>query len=89
MPLRPGERSLEVGHVMAGAVVELLVRGRQARLQRLVDEQPPHLLERDMPDEILDVDAAVAELAPVFVGLCDFRLEGNDACEAWAELVHA
>ena len=47
------------------------------------------LLERHLPDEILDVDAAVPELAAVAVGLCDFRLEGDDACEAWAELVHA
>ena len=70
----------------AGADLELAVRGGQARLERLVDEQPPDLLERDLPDELLDVDAAVAELAALAVGLGDLGLEGDDACEAGAEL---
>ena len=74
---------------MARADLELLVRGGQAGLERLVDEQPPDLLERDVPDEILDVDAAVAQLAAVAVGLCNLCLEGDDAGEAWAELGHA
>ena len=42
-----------------------------------------------LPDEILDVDAAVAELAAFVVRLGDLRLERDDAGEAWAELVHA
>jgi hypothetical protein len=32
-------------------------------MQRLVDEQAPHLLERNVPDEILDVDTAIAQRA--------------------------
>ena len=84
-----GERRLELRHVAAGAVLELAVRSRQARLEGLVDEQPPHLLERNLPDEVLDVDAAVPELAAFLVGLCDLRLEGDDAGEAWAEFSHA
>ena len=38
----------------ARPILELAVRGRQARVKRLVDEEAPHLLERDLPDEILD-----------------------------------
>ena len=41
-----------------------------------------------MPDEILDVDPAVAERAAVAVGLGDLRLEGDDALEARLELAH-
>ena len=67
--------------------LEVAVRGGQARLERLVDEQPPHLLERNVADELLDVDAAVAELAAVAVGLGDLGLERDDAGEARAELV--
>ena len=73
----------------AGANLELAVRRRQARLERLVDEQPPHLLERHVPDELLDVDAAVAQRAALAVGLCDLGLEGDDACEAGAVLARA
>jgi len=50
--------------------------------QRLVDEEAPDLLERNRADEILDVDAAVAEHAAVLVGLGDLGLERDDAGEA-------
>ena len=53
-----GERSLQVGHVAARALLELAIGGREARLQRLVDEQPPDLLERNVSDELLDVIAS-------------------------------
>ena len=59
------------------------------RVERLVDEQPPHLLERHLAHQILDVDAAVAELAAVLVGLGDLRLEGDDPRKAGTELVAA
>src|SRR5439155_491506 len=39
------ERGLQVRHVAAGAVLELLVGRGKAGLQRPVDEQPPDLLE--------------------------------------------
>ena len=58
---------------------------RKARVERPVDEQPPHLLERHLADEILDVDAAIAELAALLVGLCDLRLERDDPRETRAE----
>ena len=56
--------------------------GRQAGQQRAVDEQTPDLLERDVPDELLDVDAAVAERAAVAVGLGDLGRERDYALEA-------
>ena len=62
--------------------------GSQPGLRRVVDEQPPHLLERDAADEVLDVDAAVAKRTAVAIGLGDLRLEGDDALEARLELAH-
>src|SRR5438309_1764118 len=46
-----------------------------------VDEQPPDLLERDLPDELLDVDPAVTKRPALTVRLGDLRLEGHDALE--------
>ena len=56
--------------------------GRQARLQRAVDQQAPHLLEGHVAHDLLDVDAAVAQRPAVPVGLRDLRGEGDDALEA-------
>jgi len=44
---------------------------------------------RSLADELLDVDAAVTELAALAVRLGDLGLEGDDSGEARAELVHA
>ena len=41
-----------------------------------------------MPDELLDVDPAIAERAPFAVGLGDLRLDGDDALQTWLEVVH-
>ena len=58
-------------------------RGRRQSGQQLaVDEQAPHLLERHVPDQLLDVDAAVAQRATGAVGLGDLGREGDDALEA-------
>src|SRR6266536_2900828 len=76
------EPRLEVAHVAAGPDRELAVRGGQSGLERLVDEQTPDLLERDVPDELLDVDPAVTKRAALTVWLGDLRLEGDDALEA-------
>ena len=51
-----------------------------------VDEQAPDLLEGDVADEILDVDAAVAERAALLVGLGDLGRERDDALEAGLDL---
>ena len=58
------------------------------RLEVVVDEQPPDVLVRVVADEILDVDAAVAELAPVAVGLGDLGLDRHNAFEPGFELAH-
>ena len=41
-----------------------------------------------MADELLDVDAAVTELAALAVGLCDLGLDGDDPLEPWLEIGH-
>ena len=41
-----------------------------------------------VPDELLDVDAAVAERAAVAVGLGDLGLDGDDALETRLEVAH-
>ena len=46
-----------------------------------VDEQAPDLLERVAADELLDVDAAVAERRSLAVRLGDLRLERDHAFE--------
>ena len=65
-----------------------VTREREARLERLVDEKPPDLLERHRADELLDVDAAVPQRAAVAVGLGDLGLERDDALEARLEVAH-
>ena len=52
------------------------------REQLAVDEQAPDLPERDVADELLDVDAAVAQRAALAVGLGDLGGEGDYAFEA-------
>ena len=80
---------LEVGgRVPRQAAALVRVCGRQAGLVALVDEQAPDLLERVAADQLLDVDAAVAERPAVAVGLGDLRLESDDALEPWLELAH-
>jgi hypothetical protein len=48
---------------------------RQARLVLAIDQQPPDLLVRDVADQLLDVDAAVAKRATLPVRLGDRRVE--------------
>ena len=40
------------------------------------------------PDELLDVDAAIAEGAALAVGLGDLGLDGDDAFETRLEVAH-
>src|SRR5688500_82845 len=63
--------------------------GRQARLERTVDEQPPYQLERDLADELFDVDAAIAQCRALLVGLRDLGGEGEDALQAGLNFGHA
>ena len=56
------------------------------RLEVVVDEEPPDALVRIAADELLDVDASVAEHAALAVGLRDLRLDGDDALETGLEV---
>jgi hypothetical protein len=47
-----------------------------------VDQESPHVLERDVADELLDVDAAIAQRATCAVRLSDLGRERNYAFEA-------
>ena len=81
------QRRLHVDAVIARADGQRVRFGRrQARFEVAVDEQAPDLLVGDGADEVLDVDAAVAQRAAVFVGLGDLGGEGDDAFEARLDL---
>ena len=79
---------LEVGGRLAGQARGLVGLGvRHLRLEVVVDEEAPDVLVRVVADELLDVDAAVAERAALAVGLGDLRLDGDDALEPGLEVV--
>jgi hypothetical protein len=61
---------------------------RQARLRSAVDEQTPDVLERRAPDQILDVDAAIAQHAALPVGFGDLRRERDNALQAGLHFAH-
>ena len=56
--------------------------GGRPGLEGAVDQQAPDLLERDAADELLDVDAAVAQRRALLVGLGDLGRERDHALEA-------
>jgi hypothetical protein len=60
---------------------------RQARAELAVDQQRPHVAERDLAGQVLDIDAAIAQGTAVLVRLGDFCLEGDDAFQSWAVVV--
>ena len=62
---------------------------REAGVELVVDQQAPDVAEGDAADEVLDVDAAVAQRAAFLVRLGDLGLEGDDALEAGDEVRHA
>ena len=69
--------------MVAGAHRQRVRFGRgQARFEVAVHQQAPDLLVGDRTDEVLDVDAAVAQGATLFIGLCDLGGKGDDAFEA-------
>ena len=62
--------------------------GRQSLAEPAVHQQPPDVTESDLAvDQILDVDAAVAQRAAVFVRLGDLGGEGHDAFQACDEVL--
>src|SRR6185437_7084781 len=80
---------LKVGGRVAGERGRLdVLRLGHHRVEVVVDQQAPDALVRVVPDQLLDVDAAVAQLPAVAVGLGDLGLDGDDAFEARLEVVH-
>jgi hypothetical protein len=60
---------------------------REARPELAVDQQRPHVSERDRSHKIFNVDAAIAQRSAVLVRFGDFRFEGDDAFETRAVVV--
>ncbi len=78
-----GQGGLEVGARVTGAHGQGVRLGRrEPRVVGPVHQQAPDLLEGDLADEVLDVDAAITEGAALLVGLGDRRLEGDYSLEA-------
>ena len=80
------ERALHVDPDVAGVDRHReRLRGRQPRRELAVDQQAPHVAVADPADEVLDVDAAVAQRGAFLVRLGDLALEGDDAFQAGLE----
>ncbi|OPZ52618.1 MAG: hypothetical protein BWY91_02244 [bacterium ADurb.BinA028] len=83
-----GQRRLHVDADVAGVDRQReRLGGRQARLERAVDKQPPYLAERHLVDEVFDVDPAVAQGAAFLVGFGDLGLAGDDPLQTRLEPV--
>ena len=83
-PLRGerGDRRLHVDARVTGADRQRVLLGRaEPGREAAVDEQAPDLLVGHRADEVLDVDAAVAQRAALLVGLGDLRRERDDALQ--------
>src|SRR5437588_618760 len=65
------------------------LRVRHLGVEIVVDEKAPDVFVRVATDELLDVDAAVAERTAFAVRLGDLRLDGDDALEPRTEVVAA
>ena len=62
------------------------LRLRHPWVEAPVDEQPPDLLVRHLPDELLDVDAAIPQRTALAIGLGDLGLDRDDAFEPRLEV---
>ena len=58
---------------------------RQAGAELAIDEEGPHVAEGDAANEVLDVDAPVAQRTALSIGFGDLGLEGDHALEARLE----
>src|SRR5436190_1158844 len=86
----PRRLGLQVGRRVAGEMRRLVRLGiGHLRLEVVIDEQPPDVLVRVVPHELLDVDAPITKHAAFPVGLGNLRLDGDDAFEARLEVVVA
>ena len=83
------DRRLDVDPDVAGVDGEGVGLGRgEPGLVGAVDQQAPDVLERDPPDDLLDVDPAVAQRGALLVGLGDLGLERDHALEPVVDLGH-
>jgi len=81
--------ALHVGAHVTGVDGDVVRLGRrEAGAVRAVDQEAPDVLERHAADEVLDVDAAVAERGALLVRLGDLGLEGDDALQSVVHLRH-
>ncbi len=82
-----GNLGLSIGRRSACEIDRFVRLGlRHAGLEALVHEQSPDLLVRHPADQLLDVDASVAEGSALAVRLGDLGLDGDDALEPRAKL---
>jgi hypothetical protein len=89
LPCQPRRLGLEIGGRVPGQPRRLVrLRVRHRRIEVVVDEQAPHVVVGVLADELLDIDAAIAERAALAVGLGNLRFDRDDALEARFELVH-
>lgn len=61
---------------------------RQTGAEPAVHQQRPHVAEGDLSDQILDVNASIAQRATRFVGLGNLGLEGDHAFQPRLEVGH-
>ena len=84
-----GQRGLDVDPDVAGVHRDgERLGGRQPGVEAAVDQQAPDVPEGHVTDQVLDVDAAVAERAALLVGFGDLRLERDDSFESGYEVGH-
>ena len=87
MSREPRGLGLEIGRRVAGEARRLVRLGLgHHRVEVVVDEQAPDPLVRVPADELLDVDAPIAEDAALAVGLGDLGLDRDDAFEPRLEV---
>ena len=79
---RDGGLDVDAGVARAEGASGCGAGGRERTVGATVDEQAPDALEGEGADELLEVDAAVAQCAAVAVRLGDLRREGDDALQA-------
>ena len=84
IPVHSGDIRVDVQSSLAMLAPAWVMRP----LLDISDQQAPHVAEGDVPDQILDVHAAVAEGAPFPVGLGDLRLKRDNAFETGPEVGH-
>ena len=81
---------LQVGRRVPGQARRLVRLGLgHRRVEVVVDEETPDVLVGVMADELDDVDAAIAELTALAIGLGDLGLDRDDALEPGLEIAHS